>query len=92
MIALIQRDLLLYFRNHSRVLFSLMGAMITFVLYLVFLKNTIQAGWKSYPGSDILLDQWLIGGTLAITGITTTLAGLIQVVSDRESQVREDLL
>lgn len=92
MIALVQRDLLLYFRNHSRVLFSLMGAMIVFVLYLVFLKNMIQSSWQSYPGSDVLLDQWLIGGTLAITGITTTLAGLTQVVSDRESQVRQDLL
>ena len=92
MLTLIRRDLLLYFRNHSGVIFSLMGAMISFILYLVFLKNTIQANWKSLSGSDILLDQWLIGGTLAITGITTTLAGLTQVVADRESQVRQDLL
>ncbi|BDZ30289.1 ABC transporter permease [Lactiplantibacillus sp. WILCCON 0030] len=92
MLALIRRDLLLYFRNPSGVIFSLMGAMISFVLYLVFLKNSIQADWKSLPGSNLLLDQWLIGGTLAITGITTTLAGLTQVVADRESQVRQDLL
>jgi len=92
MLALIRRDLLLYFRNYSGVIFSLMGAMISFVLYLVFLKNSIQANWKAVPGSGILLDQWLIGGTLAITGITTTLAGLTQIVADRESQVRQDLL
>ena len=92
MIALIRRDLLLYFRNRSGVLFSLMGAMISFILYLVFLKNSIQADWQALPGSDVLLDQWLIGGTLAITGITTTLAGLTQVVADRETQVRQDLL
>lgn len=92
MLALIRRELLLYFRNYSGVIFSLMGALISFVLYLVFLKNSIQTNWKAVPGSGILLDQWLIGGTLAITGITTTLAGLTQVVADRDSQVRQDLL
>ncbi|WP_412989952.1 ABC transporter permease [Pediococcus siamensis] len=92
MFALIKRNLILYFRNHSGVVFSLMGAMISFILYLIFLKNSIQANWKDIQGGTLLLDQWLIGGTLVITGITTTLAGLTQVVSDRESDVYKDLL
>lgn len=92
MFELIRRDLLLYFRNHSGVIFSLMGAMISFVLYIIFLKNSIQSNWTQLPNSTLLLDQWLIGGTLAITGITTTLAGLKQVVADRESDVHQDLL
>lgn len=92
MSALIKRNLLLYFRNHSGLIFSLMGAMISFILYLIFLKKSIQSSWTQIPNSALLLDEWLIGGTLAITGITTTLAGLTRVVADRESDVQQDLL
>ena len=92
MVALVSRNLILYFRNHSGVVFSLMGALISFILYLIFLKNSIQSNWESIHGGSILLDQWLIGGTLTITGITTTLSGLTRVVSDQESDVRKDLL
>ncbi|MFC6180699.1 ABC transporter permease [Lactiplantibacillus daowaiensis] len=91
-LALVKRQLLLYFRDHSGVLFSLMGALIAFVLYLVFLKQTIRSGWTQLPVRDLLLDDWLIGGTLVITSITTTLAGLTQLVADREQQIRADLL
>ena len=38
-----------------------------------------------------LLDTWLISGTLAITGITTTLTALSQMVKDKEQHVLEDL-
>jgi multidrug/hemolysin transport system permease protein len=92
MIALVKRDLLLYLRNPSRVLFSLLGAMISFILYLLFLKDSILTQWQALPNSAVLLDQWVIGGTLAITGITTSMAGLAQVVADWETDARQDLL
>jgi len=92
MLALIKRNLLLYFRNRSGVLLSLMSAGISFILYLVFLKQGMHQNWSSLPRTNQLLDSWLIGGTLALTGISTTLAGLNQLVSDRERQVQMDLL
>lgn len=39
MIALTKRNLLLYFRNRPGVFFSLLAAMISFLLYIVFLKK-----------------------------------------------------
>lgn len=89
--AMIERNLKLYFRNRSGVVFSLLGAMISFVLYLVFLKQNMQTSWQAVPHAKTLLDLWLIGGTLAITGMTTTLSSLAQQVVDRERQTSLDL-
>ncbi|MCT3397530.1 ABC transporter permease [Lentilactobacillus hilgardii] len=90
MIALIKRNLLLYFRNRSGVFFSLLGAMISFVLYIIFLKKSMINSWQEIPNSHQLLDFWLIGGTLSVTAITTTLTSLGQLVKDKEREVIKD--
>ena len=54
MLALIKRNFLLYFRNRSGVILSLFGAIIPFVLYIVFLKSNSE-GYSSQ-----LMDLWLI--------------------------------
>ena len=85
MLMLIKRNFLLYFRNRSGVILSLFGAIIPFVLYIVFLKNN----YKDH--SSQLMDLWLIGGVLAVTGLTTTLAAFSRQVEDRERKVTDDL-
>jgi len=85
MLALIKRNFLLYFRNRSGVILSLFGAIIPFVLYIVFLKNN----YKDH--SSQLMDLWLIGGVLAVTALTTTLAAFSRQVEDRERMVTDDL-
>lgn len=90
MFALTKRNLLLYFRNHTGVFFSLLGAMISFVLYVIFLKKTMISSWQQVPNSRQLLDFWLIGGTLSVTAITTTLSSLGQLVRDKERGVIKD--
>ena len=92
MLTLVKRNCLLYFRNRSGVIFSLLGALISFILYLIFLKDNLESSWSQVENGNQLLDTWLIGGTLAITGITTTLASLSQLTKDKESHVRQDLL
>ena len=88
---LVKRNCWLYFRNRSGVLASLLGALISFFLYLIFLKANIKADWARVPNTNTLLDFWLIGGTLTITGLTTSLSALGQLVADREKQVASDL-
>ena len=85
MLALIKRNFLLYFRNRSGVILSLFGAIIPFVLYIVFLKSN-SGGYSSQ-----LMDLWLIGGVLAVTALTTTLAAFSRQVEDRERMVTDDL-
>ena len=91
MLALLKRNFLLYFRNRSGVFFSLLGALISFVLYIIFLQKNLTDAWAQLPNSGPVLNNWLMSGTLAVTGITTSLAALTQLVKDREHQVDQDL-
>lgn len=91
MLALLKRDFLLYFRNRSGVFFSLLGALISFLLYIIFLQKNLMDAWSQLPDNKSLLNNWLMGGTLAVTGITTSFTALSQMVQDRENQVDQDL-
>ena len=91
MLALLKRNFLLYFRNRSGVFFSLLGALISFILYIIFLQKNLTDAWAQLPNGAPVLNNWLMSGTLAVTGITTSLAALTQLVKDRERQVDQDL-
>ena len=91
MLALLKRDFLLYVRNRSGVFFSLLGALISFLLYIIFLQKNLTDAWSQLPDNTSLLNNWLMGGTLAVTGITTSFTALTQMVQDREHQVDQDL-
>ena len=91
MLALLKRNFLLYFRNLSGVFFSLLGALISFILYIIFLQKNLTDAWAQLPNSGPLLNNWLMSGALAVTGTTTSLAALTQLVKDREHQVDQDL-
>ncbi|MDN6900544.1 ABC transporter permease [Oenococcus sicerae] len=90
MISLVKRNLIRYFRHRSGVFFSLLGALISFVLYIIFLKNNMVQNWSAVTQSSQLLDSWLIGGTLSVTAITTTLTGLDPIVTDRVHGTLDD--
>lgn len=89
---LIRRNLLLYFRNLSHVLLSLLGAIISFGLYLIFLRSNLEASFSQIPDSRMVLNFWVIASTLTIAGMTTTLSNLSQMTRDFEQGVRNDLL
>ena len=91
MLALLKRNFTLYFRNRSGVFFSLLGALISFLLYIIFLQKNLTDAWSQLPDNMSLLNNWLMGGTLAVTGITTSFTALTQMVQDRENQVDQDL-
>lgn len=89
--GLMYRNLKIYFSDKSGVFFSLMGALISFVLYLIFLSQNMVNSWSGVPDTKLLLDPWLIGGTMTITAITTTLSSLNLMVQDREKSILSDL-
>ena len=91
MLALLKRNFILYFRNRSGVFFSLLGVLISFLLYIIFLQKNLTDAWSQLPDNTNLLNNWLMGGILAATGITTSFTALTQMVQDRENQVDQDL-
>ncbi len=44
MLALAQRNIKLYFRNHTGVVMSLIGALISFFIYICFLQKNLSFG------------------------------------------------
>lgn len=90
MLALAQRNIKLYFRNHTGVVMSLIGALISFFIYICFLQKNLSSSWNNVKNITPMLDAWMVGGILAITGITTAFAVMGQLVSDRSNNVTWD--
>lgn len=89
--SLIKRNLQLYFGQPSQIFFSLLGAIISFLLYILFLKKSMLDSWSQIENAKRLLAPWLIGGTMAVSAATTTFEGLNQMIIDRETGKKADL-
>ena len=92
MIASFKRQIALYFSNKASVFFSLMGAWIAFALYIIFLQKNMVEAWSTVPNPEVMLDQWVMGGVLAVTGVTTTWTGLSRLIKDKENHQFDDFL
>ena len=92
MIASFKRQIALYFNNKASVFFSLMGAWIAFALYVIFLQKNMLEAWSTVPNPEVMLDQWVMGGVLAVTGVTTTWTGLSRLIKDKENHQFDDFL
>lgn len=92
MIATIKRQLSLYFSNKASVFFSLMGAWVSFALYVIFLQKNMLDAWSAASHPEEMLDKWVMGGILAVTSVTTTWTGVCRLIKDRENQQFADFL
>ncbi len=92
MLAMTNRNLKIYFNNKASVFFSLLGTMIAFGLYLLFLQKNMSDGLSRLPDSEVILDNWLMGGSIALAGMTTTWSVVSQLAADKETHKLDDLL
>lgn len=90
--GLIHRHLQIYFSNKASVFFSLMGALINFALYLLFMKSNLASSFEGLADGTNLSNLWVLAGSLGTAAITTSLAGVGQLVTDKERQVVKDFL
>ncbi len=94
--SLMKRNIQLFFRDRSSVFFSLLGPVIMFVLYVVFLGAVQSDGLKSlFPGAstadlDNFAITWVFAGILTIVTATTSLAAIQVFVADRASDRFKD--
>lgn len=82
MLALIQRNIKLFFRDKMTVFFSLLSSLILIGLYFVFLEGTLSVEVADYIDPDLIMFNWLIAGILAINSISTTLTAFGTKVKD----------
>jgi len=97
-LAITGRNLRLFFRDPLNVFFSLLGALIVFLLYTLFLSNlqvlSIQQSAPGVAAGDIraFVDAWMFAGIVAITTITTPLGAMSVFVEDAQSGRFRDFL
>ena len=90
MIAIVKRNLLIFFRDKGAVFFSLLAVFIILGLYILFLGDMMTAGLGQLPGAKYLMDSWIMGGLLAVTPITASLGALGTMINDRGKGIYKD--
>ncbi len=96
--AIVRRNLRLFFRDRMNVFFSLLGAIILFVLYTLFLARLQTDGLgDTFPDATdaeirAFVDTWMFAGIVMLSTITTGLGALATLVDDGESGRFRDFL
>ena len=95
---LMSRNLRLFFRDRLGVFFSLLSALILFLLYTLFLGNgqveSLQGNFPAASEEDVkgFVDTWMFAGIVGITAITTGLGAMSVFVEDSASGRFRDFL
>ncbi len=72
-LAITGRNLRLYFRDRLGVFFSLLGALVLFLLYMLFLRSLQTSSLESsFPDASpatisAFVDTWMFAGIISIT-------------------------
>ena len=90
MIAFMNRNLKLYLRDRSAVMFSLLAVFIVIGLYVLFLGETWTSNMKDIPHAKEMMNHWIMAGVLSIISVTTTMGMLGTMVKDRAMQTNKD--
>lgn len=91
MIALLRRNIKIYFSNVPGVIMSCLGALISFFIFIGFLQKNLESSWNHVANATEMLDLWMIAGIVSIAGITTSFQTLGQLVKDRETRTVDDI-
>lgn len=104
-LSLTKRHILVFFKNWSTVLFTMMVPLIILVIYVLFLRqmeinaiNPVIEEVVADPGQELmrkiyaLADSWMIAGVLAVSCITVSLNTNSIMVRDKERGISKDFL
>lgn len=88
---LIKRNLKIFFRDKSAVLFSLLAIFIIIALYAVFLGDVwLDDSMQNIKGTNYLMNTWLLAGLLAVASITTTMGAFGIMIDDKVRKINKD--
>lgn len=96
--AIVRRNLRLFFRDRMAVFFSLLAAIILFLLYTLFLGqlqlSDLQESFPAATSREVraFVDSWMFAGIVSMTAITTGLGALGVLVDDTASGRFRDFL
>ncbi len=84
------RNLKIFFKNKGGVFFSLLGVIIIFSLFILFIGDAITEGMDFLENADVIMNAWMVAGMLASSAITTSMGAYAVMVSDREQKCIKD--
>lgn len=88
---LIKRNLKIFFRDRSAVLFSLLAIFIIIVLYAVFLGDVwLGDSMQNINDTNNLMNTWLLAGLLSVASITTTMGAFGIMIDDKVRKINKD--
>lgn len=84
MLALVKRNIKIYFRNKGAWLASLLTVFIIIGLYALFLGDQLSKGFEGIglESPRLLTDGWIMAGIISIMPLSISL-GAVSIVSDR---------
>ena len=90
MLIIAKRNLFVFFRDKSNVLFSFLAVFIILGLYVMFLGDLMVQGMQDITGAAFLINSWVMAGIIAVTSVTSTLGAFGIMVEDRARKTIKD--
>jgi len=91
LILFTSRNVKVFFRDRTAVVFSMFAALIVIALYFLFLGDTITASYEHIPGARTIVDSWAMAGLMAVVPVTASLGALGIMIQDKISGAVRDL-
>jgi len=85
------RNVKIFFRDRTAVIFSMFGALAVVALYFLFLGNSLTASYSDIPHARQIIDSWAMAGLMAIVPVTATLGALGVMIQDKINGAIRDL-
>jgi len=77
------RNVKIFFRDRTAVIFSMFAALIVIALYFLFIGESLTSEYSYLPNARTIIDSWAMGGLMGVVPVTTTLAALGIMIQDR---------
>ncbi|WP_346836049.1 ABC transporter permease [Paenibacillus polymyxa] len=90
MIRFLHRNLQIYYRDKATVFISLIGTLMIFVLYILFLGDLWEHTFDDIKNVRHLIDSWVMASIISVVSVTATLGNLGIMVNDKSTQRIKD--
>ena len=89
--SFIKRNIMLFFRDRTAVLLSLIAVFIVIILYVLFLGDVwLDNSMDNIDDPGLLMNSWIVAGLLTIASITTTMGAFNVMVDDKIKKIDKD--
>lgn len=92
MISFIFRNILIFIKDKTAVIFAFLAVFVVYFLYLCFLKDAMikELEPQFFDLAQEICNRWVIAGTVGILTLTSSLSVLGIIISDRSNQLLVD--